>query len=66
MSTKMLGVVGQGLGCQKVGIELGSNDFYPKSIPTGVVPNFLPSGTPSGKGFYLTVYPSSHPNTDTV
>ena len=26
----------------------------------------LPSGTPSGKGLYLTVYPSSRPNTDTV
>ena len=26
----------------------------------------LPLGTPSGKGLYLTVYPSSRPNTDTV
>ena len=26
----------------------------------------LPSGTPSGKVLYLTVYPSSCPNTDTV
>ena len=25
-----------------------------------------PSGTPSGEGVYLTVYPSSCPNTDTV
>ena len=25
-----------------------------------------PSGTPSGKGVYLTVYPLSRPNTDTV
>ena len=25
-----------------------------------------PSGTHSGKGVYLTVYPSSRPNTDTV
>ena len=24
-----------------------------------------PSGTPSAKGLYLTVYPSSRPNTDT-
>ena len=24
------------------------------------------SGTPSGKGLYLTVYPSSRPNTDTI
>ena len=32
--------------------------------------NLLPSGvterTPSDKGLYLIVYPSSHPNTDTV
>ena len=28
--------------------------------------NPLPSGTPSGKGLYLTVYPSSRPNMDTV
>ena len=26
----------------------------------------MPSGTTSGKGVYLTVYPSSHPNMDTV
>ena len=26
----------------------------------------LPSGTPSGKGVYLTVYPESRPNTDTI
>ena len=26
----------------------------------------LPSGTSSGKGLYLTVYPSSHPNTDRI
>ena len=25
-----------------------------------------PEGTPEGKGVYLTVYPSSRPNTDTV
>ena len=25
-----------------------------------------PSGTPSGKGLYLTTYPLSRPNTDTV
>ena len=29
-------------------------------------PLALPSGTPSGKGLYLTVYPSSRPNTDTM
>ena len=26
----------------------------------------LPSGTPSGKGVYLTIYPSSRPYSDTV
>ena len=26
----------------------------------------LSSGVPSGRGLYLTVYPSSRPNTDTV
>ena len=26
----------------------------------------MPLGTPSGQGVYLTVYPSSRPNTDTV
>ena len=29
-------------------------------------PQDSPSGTPSGKGLYLTIYPSSRPNTDTV
>ena len=29
-------------------------------------PRTLPSGNPSGKGLYLTVYPSSRPNTDTI
>ena len=29
-------------------------------------PRALPLGTPSGQGVYLTVYPSSLPNTDTV
>ena len=29
-------------------------------------PGALPSGTPSDKGLYLTVYPSSRPNMDTV
>ena len=28
-------------------------------------PRASPSGTPSGEGVYLTVYPSSRPNTDT-
>ena len=29
-------------------------------------PRALPSGTPSGQGVYLTVYPSSRHNTDTI
>ena len=29
-------------------------------------PRAASSGTPSGGGVYLTVYPSSRPNTDTV
>ena len=29
-------------------------------------PRASPLGTPSGEGVYLTVYPSSRPNTDTV
>ena len=29
-------------------------------------PRASPWGTPSGEGVYLTVYPSSRPNTDTV
>ena len=29
-------------------------------------PGASPSGTPSGKGLYLTVYPSSRPNTDAI
>ena len=29
-------------------------------------PRASPSGTPSGEGVYLTVYPSSRPNTDTI
>ena len=29
-------------------------------------PRASPSGTPSGKGLYLTVYPSSRPNMDTI
>ena len=40
MSTKTLGLVRRGWGCEKVGIELGSSDFYPNSIPTGDIPNF--------------------------
>ena len=35
-------LVGRGSGWQKVGIKLGSGDFYPDSIPTKDVPNFCP------------------------
>ena len=30
------------------------------------LPSGLSSGSPSGKGVYLTVYPLSRPNTDTI
>ena len=40
MSTETLGVIGQGSGWQKVGIELGFSDFYPNFILTGDVPKF--------------------------
>ena len=44
----------------------------PQDIPSNIsfclqeFPLFSPSGIPSGKGLYLTAYPSSRPNTDTV
>ena len=41
MFTKTQGVVGRGWGWQKIGIELGFDAFYPDSIPTGDVPNFV-------------------------
>ena len=40
MSTKTLGVVGRGLGWQKVGIELGSFVFYPNSSQPGMFQTF--------------------------
>ena len=43
---------------------LGLNlEYTVKYTPS---PSGLRSGTPSGEGVYLTVYPSSRPNTDTV
>ena len=46
---------------------LGLNSGYTvKYNPLPEFPQALPSGTSSGKGLYLTVYPSSRPNTDTV
>ena len=43
-----------------LGLDSGCTVKY-NPLPSGV-----PLGTPSGKGLYLTVYPSSRPNTDTV
>ena len=40
---------------------LGLNSGY--TVKYNPLP--LPSGTPSGKGLYLTVYPELSPNTDT-
>ena len=44
-----------------LGLDLGYTVKY-TPLPSGA----LPSGTPLGGGVYLTVYPSSRPNTDTV
>ena len=44
----------------EIGLNLGYTVKY-TPLPSGV-----PSGTPFGEGLYLTVYPSSRPNTDTV
>ena len=41
-----------------LGLDSGYKVKYTPS-PSGV-----PSGSPSGEGVYLTVYPSSRPNTD--
>ena len=43
---------------------LGLDSGY--TVKYNPLPWALPSGTHSGKELYLTVYPSSHPNTDTV
>ena len=47
MPTKTLGWL-----WQKVGIQLGSGEFYPNLIPTRPVPNFCP-----GFFWYLCFYP---------
>ena len=47
----------------------GQTTFLVKKKNVGCLKEFpraWPSGTPSGKGLYLTIYPSSRPNTDTV
>ena len=53
MSTKLRVVDGQGSGLQKVGIELGSCNCYPNSIPTMDVPNF---GRHMGSGGVVVLY----------
>ena len=40
MSTKTIGVVGRGLGWQKVGIELGSYVFHPNLSQSGMFQTF--------------------------
>ena len=45
---------------------LGLNSGYMVKKTFQEFPQALPSGTPSGKGVYLTVYPSSNSSTDTV
>ena len=42
---------------------LGLDSGY--TVKYNPLPSGDPSGTPSGKGLYLTFYPSSHSNTDT-
>ena len=43
-----------------LGLDLGYTVKYDP------LPSRVPSGTSSGKGLYLTVYPLSRPNTDRV
>ena len=47
-----------------LGLDLGYTVKYNPCLQE--FPWALPSGAPSGKGLYLTVYPLSRPNTDTV
>ena len=47
-----------------LGLDSGYTVKY--TPPPSAVPSALPSVTPEGGGVYLTVYPSSRPNTDTV
>ena len=49
-----------------LGLDSGHTVKY-NPLPSGVPSGFaLPLGTPLGKGLYLTVYPTSRPNTDTI
>ena len=43
---------------------LGQDEGY--TVKYSPPPERVPEGTPKGVGLYLTVYPSSCPNTDTV
>ena len=47
-----------------LGLDSGYTVKYTPS-PSGA-PRALPSGTPSGGGVYLPLYPSFRPNTDTI
>ena len=47
-----------------LGLDLGYAVKY--TIRFQDFPRASPLGTPSGEGVYLTAYPSSRPNTDTV
>ena len=47
-----------------LGLDLGYTVRYTPHLQE--FPRALPSGTSSGGGVYLMVYPSSRPNTDTV
>ena len=47
--------------CRPAPLGSGNNQVILQEFPLA-----SPSGTPSGKALYLTVYPLSRPNTDTV
>ena len=47
-----------------LGLDSGYTVKY--TPPPSGVPFASPSGTPSDRGVYLAIYPSSRPNTDTV
>ena len=48
-----------------LGLGLGYTVKY-NPLTSGVPSGLTLTGTSSGKGLYLAVYPSSRPNTDTV
>ena len=62
-------LAGEGLSPTKLPRLVWCIDVYlhlPTIKYTWELPQALPLGTPSGGGLYLTVYPLSCPNTDTV